>query len=163
MIQYPSIVKLRGDLVDKRIGKAIFLCYSILMLWLLFGQRMGDAANAPYMEQLTANMNLEPFRTIRNYLSVAQWTRDPGLFRHIVINLVGNVVMFIPLGFFLPLNWQRLRSFPGMIASVFLLVTGIEIVQLVTLLGSLDVDDLILNLFGASVGYLFWQMKQTQR
>lgn len=141
---------------NRNFGRTGFWCYCILMVWLLYGQRIGYISDAPYLEQMMGNMNLHPFRTIGNYLSAAQWTRDDALLRHIVINLAGNVVMFVPLGFFLPLNWQCFRNFWLLIVGVILIVSLVELIQLVTLLGSLDVDDLILNVLGAAVGYFLW-------
>lgn len=37
-----------------------------------------------------------------------------------------------------------------------LTITSVELIQLVTLLGSMDIDDLILNLAGASIGFLIY-------
>ena len=134
---------------EKGIGyKLAFWTYCLFMLWLLFGQRMGM--------EVTADVNLKPFRTIRNYVYVLFRTKDVGLLWHIIVNLVGNVVMFIPLGFLLAENFARLRKFYQTMLFCVLVIVGIEIAQLLTGLGSLDVDDLILNLLGAALGYGFW-------
>ena len=39
-----------------------------------------------------------------------------------------------------------------------IMIVCIEIIQLVTLLGSLDVDDLILNMIGVVIGYLIYRL-----
>jgi glycopeptide antibiotics resistance protein len=63
--------------------------------------------------------------------------------------------MFIPIGVFAPvLNKRYLRFFP-FLGFTFLILTAIETIQLISRVGSFDVDDLILNLFGAIIGYLF--------
>ena len=100
------------------------------------------------------NMNLIPFQTIGNYWKVVtRWEFTP-LFRHCVINLGGNVILFIPIGYFLPRLWPFLRNFFSFLLTCTMAITLVELLQLVTLLGSLDIDDLILNLSGMIVGYL---------
>ena len=76
--------------------------------------------------------------------------------------LLGNVVLFMPLGLLLPLLGARCRRF-ALTAAVGLSVSvGIELVQLALLLTQtarrvVDVDDVILNVTGACLGYLVWQ------
>lgn len=139
-------------------GRAAFFVYALLMIWLLYGQRIGYAHEEPFAAYFASNVNFRPFRTIGNYWYVALRTSDREMLRHIVINLAGNVVMFIPLGFFLPLNYPRLgRIWKNLLWSA-LIIVWIEILQLVTMLGSLDVDDLILNMAGVAMGYGIWKM-----
>lgn len=139
-------------------ARAGFYCYCALMIWLLYGQRMGYTHEDTFLAYAQSNVNLQPFKTIRNYLYVAVRTTQWGMLRHIIINLLGNVMMFVPLGFFLPLNWQRFRPFWKLLLWVIGIIAMVELVQLVTMLGSLDVDDLILNVVGASIGFLIWRI-----
>lgn len=138
-------------------GRAAFWCYCLLMVWLLFGQRIGYVHEDTFAEYWHNSVNLTPFRTIRNYLYVAFRTSNGEMLRHIVVNLVGNIVMFIPLGFLLPWNWEGCRAFWKTALWVTAIICGIEGLQLVTMLGSLDVDDLILNVAGAVMGYGIWR------
>ena len=134
-----------------------FVCYGVLMIWLLYGQRLGRNGDTSYFEQIRMSYNLIPFKTIGNYSYVAMRTTNTALLRHIIINLLGNVVMFVPLGYFLPMNCKCLRSFPKLIGWTIVIIAAIELIQLFTLLGSLDVDDLILNVAGAAIGYWLWR------
>lgn len=134
-----------------RIFIFLFMLYCALMLWLLFN-RPGYVEGIPYWEQLHPNLNLIPFRTLKLFSGLLDDHR-PHLVRAAVINLFGNVVMFIPLGLFLPLIWQKLRKFWRTLLAAALIVTAVELAQLFTLVGSCDVDDLILNLVGAAAGY----------
>lgn len=143
-------------------GKALFLAYVLWMLWLLFGQRVGYAQAQSFEEYMDHWVNLRPFQTISNYWYAAWRTTDQALLRHIVINLAGNVLMFVPLGFFLPLNWLRFRWARWWIPTVGLVLLSIELLQMATRLGSLDVDDGILNLTGAGLGYLVWTIGYRQ-
>lgn len=73
----------------------------------------------------------------------------------LLINFLGNVVMFMPFGFFLPLLWRtpgKTAIAVGFGASLF-----VEITQLL-LPRSTDIDDLILNTAGAALGYLFYRL-----
>ena len=103
-------------------------------------------------------MNLVPFHTIGNYWKVVtRWEFTP-LFYHCVINLGGNLLLFIPIGYFLPRLWPFLRNFFSFLLTCTLAITLVELLQLVTLLGSLDIDDLILNLLGMILGYLIFMI-----
>ncbi len=87
-------------------------------------------------------VNLVPGEGIRTALRNAN--SELGL-----VNLVGNVVMFVPVGLLLPLA-TRLR-FGGTVAMCAALSVLVECVQL-TLGRSLDVDDVLLNTLGGVVG-----------
>ena len=127
----------------------LFAAYILLMLWLLFGQRMGVTAPGTYWEQVSSRINLIPLHTITEF-----WNNLHGGGRsHAFINLAGNVVMFVPLGFFIPYVFRKADSFRHSMIYALITIVCIEIIQLVTLLGSLDVDDLILNMIGAAAGF----------
>ncbi len=136
--------------VPARLG---FLIYCGLMLWLLFGQRIGENFSGDYIGQLAENRNLIPLATIGLYLRLIQQGR---FLQHAFVNLVGNVVMFIPLGYLLPRIWKPMGRFFLFLLTMIGVIVWIELTQYFTLLGSCDVDDLILNLSGAILGYLFF-------
>ena len=132
----------------------LFVVYAGVLLWLLFDRPVAWDPASDYAQILRGNMNLIPFQTISNYWKVVtRWEFTP-LFRHCVINLGGNVILFIPIGYFLPRLWPFLRNFFSFLLTCTMAITLVELLQLVTLLGSLDIDDLILNLSGMIVGYL---------
>lgn len=133
-----------GDVVVR----LIFLVYCGIMLWLLFGQRMGDEVSA-------GSLNLVPLETLKLYRKLLH-NDSPYLVRHAFINLAGNVLLFIPLGWFLPRIWQRLRGFFRVFLLVLLIIVLVEALQYFTGLGSCDIDDLILNVPGAMLGYVVW-------
>ena len=134
----------------------LFVVYVAVLLWLLFDRSSGWGSELSYAEQLRGNMNLIPFQTIGNYWKVVKRLEFTPLFYHCVINLGGNIFLFIPIGYFLPRLWPFLRNFFSFLLTCTLAITLVELLQLVTLLGSLDIDDLILNLSGMLIGYLFF-------
>ena len=102
------------------------------------------------------NYNLVPLRTIEPQLNnITQlWALK---------NILGNIVLFVPLGLLIPLtynNAQRLyKTFLIILASVF----SIETFQFVTMLGSFDIDDIILNCIGGMIGYLLFYFLRTMK
>lgn len=73
----------------------------------------------------------------------------------LIINFFGNVVMFMPIGFFVPLLWRA--SYGRVIIIGFLCSLFVEISQLL-LPRSSDVDDLILNTAGVALGLLLYKL-----
>ena len=132
------------------LARLLFTAYGILMLWLLFGQRVSE-------ELTPGSINLIPFETIRLYLRLREST-NAYFMRHAYVNLIGNVVMFIPLGIFLPWIWQRLRGFFRVLLLALAIIICIELLQYATGLGSCDIDDLLLNVPGAMIGYVFFRL-----
>ena len=136
---------------QSRIWIVLFGLYCALMLWLLF-DRPGYVPGIPYWEQVESNLNLVPFRTLRLFARLLD-SSHPEYVRAAVINLFGNVIMFIPLGFLLPVTFRSLSILWKTLLTTALLICAVEILQLFTLVGSCDIDDLILNVLGAALGY----------
>lgn len=133
---------------SRAIEWSLFALYCAAMVWLLFLQRPSRMTYMSYWETIRANLNLVPFRTVLLFLR--SYSFMP---RSVIINLAGNVAVFVPLGLFLPCLFRKQRNFGIFVLTVTGLVIIIEVTQLFTCLGSCDVDDLILNLVGASVGF----------
>ena len=90
--------------------------------------------------------NLIPFKEIRRFYIY----RDVVGIRAFLANLFGNVLAFMPI------LRPKLRRMNRMFLAAFLLSLTIEITQLLTRVGSFDVDDLILNTAGGIAGYLLF-------
>lgn len=89
-------------------------------------------------------INLVPFRTIAGFCRL--FSTDVFL-----VNIVGNVVMFMPWGFGLTLLWKRKQKLPSIVLHGLGLPVFIETCQF--FIGrSVDVDDLILNFAGNCLG-----------
>ena len=94
------------------------------------------------------NVNLVPFKTIDIYQT---WGKQ---------NL-GNFVMLLPLGIYLPLLYWKLRkayNLYGVLLICFSVSVGIELLQLATSYRSADIDDVILNTPGGCAGFLVYQL-----
>ena len=143
--------------------------YGAIMFYLLFIRGRHAVEGVPYWQQVLANYNLTPFHTVGNYWHILtnpeyyleKWGASSiyrQQARHAFINLVGNVVMFVPLGALLPMAAPKKRRFFPTLLTSGSLILAVEILQLFTLLGSCDVDDLILNLIGVVSGFLLWKL-----
>ena len=139
------------------ITRLLFVAYVLWMLWLLFGQRFGTQV---YTQQLARSLNLRPFATIGMYLRLLSSRSSEVFWRHAIINLAGNIVMFVPLGVFLPRIFSKLRGFFATFFFCLLLIAIVEIIQYFTMLGACDIDDLILNMIGICIGYLLSKVKR---
>ena len=68
-----------------------------------------------------------------------------------------NIIMFMPLGFLLPLIWENFRNAKKVVLMGFLMSLTIEICQLFNI-RTTDIDDLMMNTLGALVGYCCWKV-----
>lgn len=88
-------------------------------------------------------VNLVPFSELQHAVG------DVG-----VSQLLGNAVMFVPLGFLAPLRWHRLDSPLGVLWASGAFSIAIETLQFVLPTGrQSSVTDVIMNVTGAAVGY----------
>jgi glycopeptide antibiotics resistance protein len=78
-------------------------------------------------------------------------------FRIASTQVIGNVVMLLPLGIYIPLLFPRLSGFFRVFIVCLLVSISIELMQLITSVRSTDIDDVILNTSGAVVGYLIYK------
>ncbi|WP_342599016.1 VanZ family protein [Psychrobacillus sp. FSL H8-0483] len=97
-------------------------------------------------------LNLELFRVVKETYNAIVYL---GFWQPFYINFLGNILLFIPIGFLLPLLFKRMEFFPNTVIIGLGTSFFIEIVQLPQNRSS-DVDDLWLNTLGALVGYLLY-------
>ena len=84
-------------------------------------------------------------------------------FSTIVTNLLGNLVALTPMALFLPMFIQKCEKFKYFVLSTSVTVIVIELLQLIFVTGSCDIDDLILNVFGACIAFIILKAKPIKR
>ncbi|KQL32444.1 MULTISPECIES: VanZ family protein [Bacillaceae] len=104
------------------------------------------------MQPSLTNVNLDLFRVIKETYNAIKYL---GFWQPFYINFLGNIILFMPIGFLLPLLSRRMEDFPYTVVIGLLVSLFIEIMQLPQNRSS-DVDDLWLNTLGALLGYLFY-------
>lgn len=84
-----------------------------------------------------------------------------GIFEHIE-----NIIMFMPLGFLLPLIWKKFKSIKRVVAAGCLFSLAIELSQLFNIRDT-DINDLLMNTIGAFLGlvifYLFKKLFKNKK
>ncbi len=78
-----------------------------------------------------------------------------------VVNVIGNIIMFVPLGIVWPYVYKELNKPWKAIAAGIGVTLCIEIIQLPFYDRVSDVDDLLLNSLGFVIGYLFYLIVRT--
>jgi glycopeptide antibiotics resistance protein len=71
-------------------------------------------------------------------------------------NLVGNIVIFIPLGTYL-LLFKKDKRVSTNLLFIFIVSLCVEIIQGIFNLGTSDIDDIILNCLGGLIGILAYK------
>ena len=85
--------------------------------------------------------------------------RENGL-KQFLIEELANIILFIPLRFFLPAVFRSNRKAYKTVSITFAITFGIEFLQY--FIGRLsDIDDIITNLLGGIIGYMIFRIMNT--
>ena len=135
-----------------------FGLYLILLITLtLFDSLwLRNGFNLSGFDNIQDRINLVPFKTIMTFVKEFDSMYSTS---QIMLNLFGNVCAFMPMALFLPLLFKRQNKVFQFVITLTLMILGIEFLQLITGSGRFDIDDLILNLFGAVLVYLLFKIK----
>ena len=135
---------------NKTVLWVCFIAYLLLLGYVVFfSSGFGREDHAEYRYNLTL------FQEIGRYYGVGIRTGAWNLFW---LNVMGNVCVFVPWGLFLPSLFQKCKKVFFVILLSLELSLIVEIVQLVTRVGSFDVDDLLLNTIGGWIGFIIYRL-----
>jgi glycopeptide antibiotics resistance protein len=132
------------------VGWIVFVGYlAVLMYFMFFADLWGRThIRGDY------TYNLHPLQEILRFIRY----RDSLGFWPVFLNLGGNVIGFMPFGFCMPLLDRQHRRWYVIVLESLLFSVCIETIQLVSRVGSCDVDDVILNTLGGLLGYLVFRI-----
>lgn len=130
-----------------RVYQLLFLGYSTVLIWELFLGKYRSHGGP-------RRFNLAPLKTITGYI---ENYKSFGV-SIILINLAGNIVAFMPLGFLLPLIFKRTSRLTVITQITLLTSITAEIFQYIFNVGGLDIDDVLLNTIGGVLGYLIYSL-----
>lgn len=102
------------------------------------------------------DFQLIPFHTIDLFLS---HYRNTGSLMSLK-NLLGNLVIMMPLGYFIPTLFPKMRKFWVFIPFAGVAAIFVEVIQWKTGRGIGDIDDSILNFLGAVFAYFLTRCHQ---
>lgn len=136
----------------KRLVYLLFVVYLLNLGYLLFlDGEMGRDFHFSLSENIKS-INLIPFHTIQLYINSYYGNYLP--ISIICINLIGNIIAFMPLAIFLPLLFKSQRKWYIYFITVSFIILGVELLQVYTASGSGDIDDYILNMAGSMFMYV---------
>lgn len=144
-----------------KIGIRILFCiyFIFLIKVILFKYPINIAISAlkageiPPLSVRIESANFMPTKTISRFLFVSK------NFRVSAENLLGNIVIFVPLGFLLPIILRRkVHNLKSIAMTSFFVSLALETSQLIFNLGIFDVDDIMLNMSGAVLGYIIYRI-----
>ncbi len=127
-------------------SRLLFYIYIALLSYFLFFSehygRVGMMKDYRY--------NLELFKEIKRFIEYRQQLG----FESVIVNILGNVLAFMPFGFLLPVLNKRFHNFFRVFFGCILFTLAVEMLQLITRVGIFDVDDIFLNTLGGVCGYI---------
>lgn len=132
----------------KRISRyskgVVFLYYIIFIFNMVFFARFS------YVN----SYNLIPFKSIISLI-------NHGSFYAIIINILGNLIIFMPLEYFIIELFKVNKLIINFILS-FLIILSIEVFQFIFKVGVFDVDDLILCVLGMMIFYFEYKKNKKE-
>lgn len=135
----------KREKTHQKICWILFFSYLLMLTYFMFfSDDFGRSEYTEYHYNLTLFKEIRRFYTYRELLGT----------RAFLINIVGNIVCFMPFGFILPIISRLGEKWFNTLLLSFLLTLSIETIQLVFRVGSFDVDDMFLNTVGGAAGYI---------
>lgn len=113
----------------------VFIVYVLLLYRLLTNVETNTSGG----------FNIIPFTEISRYSFGSEM---------FIYNVVGNILIFVPFGYFVS-GYIKASKVSHILAVTFISSLTVEIVQL-QIGRSFDIDDIILNVFGAIIGFLLY-------
>lgn len=138
----------------KKICWFIFIIYILLLTKIILFKYINiiDLFENIFNNDLNGfrSLNFIPFQTLKEFIL----TITNGNISRGIINLLGNILVFAPMGWFIPLLFPKHRQLKKVLFIGILLSLLFEISQYYFYLGSADIDDVILNDLGVILGFL---------
>ncbi len=149
------VVRKRQDTIFQALTQSSFFVYVFMVMtltgyFILFKEVSSHDwwGKMVHRFETRNRVNLQPFQMFKIYSKLD-------------IQVVGNLVMLLPLGIYLPLLYSKFRrwhSFFVVLLICLLVSVGIELLQLITSYRSTDIDDVILNTLGGGIGFIIYQL-----
>ena len=141
----------------KKVVATLFALYCVVLLYVLFLHN-----TYRYSEEHMSMINIVPFKTIFGYFQrLMNHTINTDI---VVRNLFVNLVLFLPMGMAVPVLFEKkINKFWKFLLFIVITTFAIEIIQFLTMRGTADIDDIILNSLGGCIGYGIIQIKPIKR
>lgn len=157
-----NVVKNKRINIAREIILFIFFVYFLFLLLLTIfkGGRIefsNQFNSFMYREHgLLGIINIVPIKeTINTFMH-----SETGM-RNSLRNLIGNILVFMPLGFFIPLLFDKFNNLKKVLKVGCLSSLAIELSQLFVGSNVCDIDDVIYNTLGALAGFICYKTFET--
>ena len=152
----------------KKVVATLFALYCVVLLYVLFLHNTyryefgAIGVNFYFSEEHMSMINIVPFKTIFGYFQrLMNHTINTDI---VVRNLFVNLVLFLPMGMAVPVLFEKkINKFWKFLLFIVITTFAIEIIQFLTMRGTADIDDIILNSLGGCIGYGIIQIKPIKR
>lgn len=151
IIRY-KILKIKPTNKKREILLVVFILYMIaLTLQIVTPKFIIDMNGIHIIHQDLDNINIIPFYIFVDFYNECI---KKGEYNYLFINIFGNILLFIPIGFLLPylfnIKYKRVMLYGIMFSFI------VEIIQ-IWLPRVTDIDDIILNNIGVYIGILLYK------
>lgn len=139
---------------EKRRGIVTFVLSILLIVYFfaLFFTLFGNRDRLVIIRVGDARLSLRPFHTTKSFLKA--YKKGAIETSAVVSNLMGNFILFMPMALLLPLLFKKLRKLLRYAGLLLLMIVLVEVMQYLTMRGTMDIDDVILNFTGTIVAFV---------
>ncbi len=116
-----------------------------------------------YRDDAQPMVNVVPFRIFSDFFNLMQNENASIYIKLFWMNFLGNVLLFVPFGFFLGILYPKLQGWKKTMLIALVFSLSIEFAQLMLVMSRLassrssDIDDVIMNCLGSALGLLLLQ------
>lgn len=141
------------DMINRTVKSILwilFVLYLMLLITIIFF-KYGFSMSLVLLQETDRLVmsNFIPLKTIIHYCRTSSIDLT-------IREVLGNIIAFTPMGFLLPFLFNRIKGVVKISIISFIISLFFEVIQLITNLGSFDVDDMILNVLGAIIGFMVY-------
>ena len=135
--------------LKKNVTSLLLLLYLIFLLSTIFYTKLTTGTVYP---KLQIEANIIPFSSIIETITllVTKSQGIPYLFNYLIL----DILLFIPLGIFLPVLFPEKMTLKRFILICFILSFTKELFQFLFNVGMFNIDDIILNVVGGILSYI---------
>ncbi len=130
----------------------IVIVYILMLSKILFFKFISPLELFSTNRETLRSLSLVPLDSIRLYMNGRNFASPLA-----VLNVIGNILIFIPLGTFL-MVYSKEKSVVYITVTTLLTSVAVEIIQYIFALGVTDIDDIILNTIGGLTGVFLYQI-----
>ncbi len=129
---------------------SIVIVYTLIMCKILFFKIVSPIELLSPDRETLRSLSLIPLDSIHRYMNGTKFLNNIA-----ILNVIGNVLIFIPLGTFIMLYRKEKKALKTVL-NIFVSSVLVEVIQFIFALGVTDIDDVMLNTLGGLLGVLFY-------